>query len=194
MPAPIVSIQARTYSPRIATPVVRVELCLEPLSTQATPPASTAANPPTIAPAILTPTQTPTPAGDDLAHAFMSMAETELLETLLGSVRRWEHHNDLEGSSRHTVGAGDVIAVQVNWPHHTHEISLEAEASNGRAKIVLISVTDGRIERHSFSAGHKNYLSLGPDGFSSHPDKLYLVLTGQQSGTDVDVLTDYFPE
>jgi hypothetical protein len=92
------------------------------------------------------------------------------------------------------VSAGDVVAIQANWPHHTHEISLEAEASNGRAKIVLISVTQGQIERHSFAAGHKNYLILGPVGFSSHPDKLCLVVTGQQSGTDIDVLTDYFPE
>jgi hypothetical protein len=124
----------------------------------------------------------------------MSKAETELLDSLLKSVQRWEYHNDSEGSSRHAVSAGDVVAIQANWPHHTHEISLEAEASNGRAKIVLISVTQGQIERHSFAAGHKNYLSLGPDGFSSHPDKLYLVVNGQQSGTDIDVLTDYFPE
>ena len=97
MSAPLVSIQARTYSSRIAIPVVRVELCLEQPATPAT------ANPPdalTIAPTILTPIPAPTPDGGDFAHAFMSKAETELLDSLLKSVQRWEYHNDSEGSSR----------------------------------------------------------------------------------------------
>lgn len=100
-----------------------------------------------------------------------------------------ETHDIAFGASRHSVRPAQTLRVNIPWPANQSELTLEAEVSNGRAGILLLSESQGESQLHTFVENERHVLRRGRD-IAEPIDALYLLITGGGEEADVDVLTD----